>query len=146
MKNQDLHKSITTNVSVEEAFEKIGSVSKWWTANCEGRARNLNDVFTLRFGANKFTFKVVEVIPNKRLVWLVTDCYMPWLNDKTEWKNTKIVFEFSEGKNQTRIELIHVGLVPSVECYNVCEVGWNQYFGESIPELLATGNGILFDD
>jgi hypothetical protein len=146
MKNQDYHKSITTDVSAEEAFEKICSVSKWWTANFEGSAKKLNDIFTLRFGENKFTFKVVDAVPNKKLVWLATDCYMPWLNDKTEWKNTKIVFEFSEAKAQTRIDLTHVGLVPGIECYNVCEVGWNQYFGESIPALLATGKGIFFDD
>jgi len=146
MKNQDYHKSITTKVSAEEAFKKIYSVGKWWTANFKGSAKNLNDIFTLRFGKNKFTFKVVEVVPNKKLVWLSTDCYMPWLKDKTEWKNTKIVFEISEGENQTRIDLTHIGLVPGIECYNVCEAGWNQYFGESIPELLATGKGILFDD
>ncbi len=146
MKKQDFHKSILTSASAEEAFKKISSVSKWWTANFKGSAKKVNDVFTLRFGENKFTFKVVEVVPNKKLVWLVTDCYMPWLKNKTEWKNTKIVFEISEGKNQTRIDMTHVGLVPGIECYNVCEEGWNQYFGESIPELLATGKGILFDD
>lgn len=146
MNTQDYHKSITTTVSAEEAFQKISSVSTWWTANFKGSAKNLNDVFTLRFGENTFTLQVVEVVPNKKLVWLVTDCHMPWLKDTTEWKNTKIVFEFSEGKNQTRIDMTHVGLVPGVECYNVCEVGWNQYVGQSIPELLATGKGILFDD
>jgi hypothetical protein len=71
---------------------------------------------------------------------------MPWLKDTIEWKNTKIVFEIPEGKNQTRIDMTHVGLVPGVECYSVCEVGWNQYVGESMPELLAAGKGILFDD
>jgi Activator of Hsp90 ATPase homolog 1-like protein len=146
MENQDYHKSITTDVSAEEVFKKICSVNKWWTANFKGSAKNLNDIFTLQFGENKFTFKVVEFVPNKKLVWLVADCYMPWLNDKTEWKNTKIVFEILEEKNQTRIDMTHVGLVSGIECYNVCEVGWNQYFGESIPELLATGKGILFDD
>ena len=146
MENQDYHTSIITDVSAEEAFNKICSVNKWWTANFKGSARNLNDTFTLRFGRNTFAFKVVEVVPNKKLVWLVTDCNMPWLNDRTEWKNTRIVFEISKEKNQTRIGLTHIGLVPDVECYNICEVGWKQYFGESIPALLATGKGILFDD
>ena len=146
MNNQDFHKSITTDVSATEAFQKISCVSKWWTANFSGSANNLKDVFTLRFGDNKFTFKVTEVVPNQKLVWLTTDCYMPWLKEKTEWNNTKILFEISAGKNQTRIDLTHIGLVPGIECYNVCEEGWNQYFGESIPKLLTTGKGILFDD
>jgi len=146
MKNRDYHKSITTNVSAEEAFKKISSPNKWWTANFTGSARSLNDVFRLRFGANNFTLRVVQMIPNKKVAWLVTDCHMPWLKDKTEWKNTRIIFEISEEKNQTRIDLTHVGLVPGIECYSVCKVGWNQYFGESIPKLLATGRGIFFDD
>jgi hypothetical protein len=60
---------------------------------------------------------VVEVVPNKKWVWLVTDGQMLWLKDTTEWKNTQIVFEISEGKQQTRIDMTHIGLVPAVECY-----------------------------
>jgi hypothetical protein len=144
--NENYHKSITTDASAEEAFNKISSVDKWWTSNFKGSTNNLNDIFTLRFGDNTFTFQVVEVIRNKKLVWMVTDCYMTWLKDKSEWKGTKIVFEISVVNNKTVIELNHVGLVHDVECYDVCELGWNQYFGESIPALLATGKGILFDD
>lgn len=146
MKQKDYHKSITTDVSPKEAFEKIGRVDKWWTKNFKGSTKNLNDVFTLQFGESTFTFRVEELIPTQKIVWLVTDCYMPWLNDKTEWTNTKIVFEIFESTTQTTIDFTHVGLVPEVECYSVCEVGWDQYFGESIPNLLATGIGILFDD
>ena len=146
MENLSYQKSIITDVSAEEAFNKICDVNKWWTANFKGSARNLNDIFTLRFGKNTFTLKVVEVVQNKKFVWLVTDCNMSWLNDKTEWENTRIVFEISEEKNQTIIGLTHIDLVPEAECYNVCEAGLEQYFGESIPALLATGKGILFDD
>ena len=128
MNTQDYHKSITTTVSAEEAFTKISSVSTWWTANFKGSAKNLNDVFTLRFGErDTVTLQVVEVVPHKKWVWLVTDCHMLWLKDTTEWKNTHIVFEISEGNHQTRIDMTHVGLVPGVECYNVCEGGWNRH-------------------
>jgi len=146
MKNQDFRKGITTDISIEEAFNNISSPNKWWTANFKGSSKKLNDIFTLEFGENKFTFKVIENIPNKKLVWLTIDCFMPWLNNKTEWNNTKIVFEFSVIENKTQIDLTHIGLLPEVECYDVCKLGWNQYFGESIPSLLATGSGILFDD
>lgn len=146
MNIQDYHKRITTTASAEEAFTKISSVSMWWTANFKGSAKNLNDIFTMQFGENTFTLQVVEVVPNKKLVWQVTDCHMPWLKDTTEWKNTQIVFEISEEKHQTSIDMTHIGLIPEVECYNVCKIGWNQYIGQSIPELLTTGKGILFDD
>lgn len=125
MNTQDYHKSITTTVSAEEAFTKISRVSTWWTPNIKGSAKNLNDVFTMRTEKDTVTLQVVEVVPNKKLVWLVTDCQMLWLKDPTEWKNTRIVFEISEENQQTRIDMTHVGLVPAVECYNVCEPGWD---------------------
>lgn len=89
----------------------------------------------------KATFKVIEAIPYKNLVWLVRECYLAWLNDKTEWKGTKVVWDISEGNKTTRIEMTHLGLVPGVECYKDCEAGWNQYVGESLPRLLTTGEG-----
>ena len=90
-------------------------------------------------------FKVTESVPYKKLVWLVTDCYLDWLNDKTEWKDTKIVWNISKENKSTKIEMTHVGLVPGIECYNDCEAGWNQYVGESLPKLISAAKGILFE-
>jgi len=145
-KNKHFHQSITTDVSIEEAFEKIRSPHQWWTVHFKGKSKRLNDTFTLRFGENKFRFKVVEMVPDQKLVWLTIHSFMPWLKDRSEWTGTKIVFEFSKTKNRTKIDLTHIGLVPVIECYGVCKVGWNQYFGESIPALLSKGTGIFFDD
>lgn len=138
MITQDYHKSVTTTASAEEAFQKIASPSIWWTANIEGSAKNLNDVFAMRTERDTLTFQVVEVVPNKKLVWLVTDCQMLWLKDTAEWKNTRLVFEISEGNQQTRIDMTHVGLVPGVECYNVCEPGWNNHLS-TLAAWLETG-------
>ncbi len=138
MNTQDFHKSITTTVSAEEAFQKISSPSTWWSANIKGSAKHLNDVFAMLTERDTVTLQVVEVVPNKKLVWLVTDCQMLWLRDTTEWKNTHIVFEISEGKQQTRIDMMHVGLVPGVECYNVCEPGWNRHLN-NLATWLETG-------
>jgi hypothetical protein len=81
---------------------------------------------------------MVEVVPNKKWVWLVTDCHLPRLKDTTEWKNTHIVFEISEGKHHTSIDMTHVGLVPGVACYNVCEDGWNRHL-KDLTVRLETG-------
>ena len=97
-KKQYYHKSIITNVSAEEAFIKISSVSQWRTANFKGSAKNLNDVFTVRFGENKVTLKVMEVVTNKKLVWLVTDCHMVWLKNKPNGIIRKLCLKFQKGK------------------------------------------------
>jgi hypothetical protein len=145
MKNQDYQKSFTAKIAPEEAFENIVNVGDWWTSSFKGSAKNLNDEFDITFGKTTVNFKVIESIPAKKLVWKVTDCYLDWLKDKTEWKDTEIVWNISAEQNGTKIEMRHVGLVPGIECYNDCEAGWNQYAGESLPRLIATGKGVIFE-
>ena len=96
MKEQDYHTSITVNATAHEAFESINSVTKWWTENLEGSSQKLNDEFTVRFGDVHYSKqKLVEVVPDKKVVWLVTDSKLNFIKDKQEWTNTKISFEIS---------------------------------------------------
>jgi hypothetical protein len=141
MKKQDYHRSFTTTVTAEKAYVNITDVAGWWTKSFKGSAKERNDIFEVSFGETKVTFKVIEATPYKRLAWLVDDCYLAWLSDKTEWKGTKVVWDISEENKATKIQMTHLGLVPGVECYKDCEAGWNQYVGESPPKLLTTGEG-----
>jgi len=81
------------------------------------------------------------MIPGSKVVWHVTDCYLPFQEDKTEWKNTDVVFEIEENGEATKINFTHIGLVPQAECYQNCVKGWNQYFNGSLLNLLTTGKG-----
>lgn len=142
MREQDYHKSILTHNSVSEAFKKIAHVGDWWLSSFIGNAQTVNDVFSVTVGDHgKVSFKVIEVIPNKKIVWLVTDCFFSWYKDKSEWKNTKIVFAISEEKGKTKIDFTHIGLTPQMECYDDCVYGWNFYIGKSLPNLLESGKG-----
>jgi hypothetical protein len=141
MKKQDYHIAITVNATAQEAFKNISNVSKWWSENVEGRTQKLNDVFTVHFGETWITHKIVEIVPDKKIVWLVTDCNKHWLKDKKEWKGTKMEWEISTDKNTTKINFTHIGLVPVMECYKGCEKAWNEYIQESLYKLLAEGKG-----
>ena len=125
MKNQDYHTSITVNATPQEAFKSINSVTKWWTENLEGSSQKLNDEFTVRFDdVHVSKQKLVEVIPDKKVVWLVTDSRLNFVKDKQEWTNTKISFEIAEKGGKTQIHFTHIGLVPEAECYNGCSNAW----------------------
>jgi hypothetical protein len=139
-KDENYHKAITVKVTPEEAFKDITNVTAWWNPDrieLKGSTANLNDVFRVSWGGETWvSLKVIESVPGKKLVWLVTDCYIDFVNDKKEWKNTKIIWELSKDKKDgTRIDLTHVGLVPSVECYNECNAGWNDHFGNGLLKL-----------
>lgn len=123
MDNQNYNVTLTVSKTANEVFKSINSVSKWWTENLKGDSENLNGVFTADFGNDNFvTHKLIEVVPNQKVMWLVTDCYLSRLKDKTEWANTKMIFEISINDNKTQISFTHIGLVPEIECYGyVCK-------------------------
>lgn len=137
MDQQNYQCSIAAHISPEEAFEGISQVNQWWAKNFEGRAEKLNDVFTVRFGDTFVTFEVTESTPGKKIAWHVTDCHLPWLNDKTEWNGTTVVFDICPLGNETRVTMTHIGLVPEVECFTMCEAGWNKHFKGSLFKLLT---------
>lgn len=142
MEQQSYNCVINVSISATEAIEGIINVSGWWTENLEGATQNPGDVFTVRFGETFVTFKVMEVVPGKKIVWQAIDCYLQWLNDKTEWKGTKIRWDISSENNQTEVSFTHVGLVPAIECYTDCEKGWNFYIKESLFKLLTEHRGM----
>jgi hypothetical protein len=142
MEKQNYTAAMEVKVPAEKAFKSINNVSEWWVENLEGSSHKLNDVFTIHFSGNNFvTHKIIEFVPNKKVVWLVTDCYLEWLTDKTEWTNTKMSFEISTKENSTEINFTHIGLVPEVECYDMCVKGWDQYVKGSLLKLITEGKG-----
>jgi len=142
MITQDYRLSISAPVSASDAYNKIARVSEWWAKGFEGSARNSGDVFTVRFGETFVDFQVTEAVPDSKVVWHVTNSYLPWLQDKTEWNDTDVVFEVSASHGETTVTLTHEGLVPEVECFEGCVQGWNRYFGESLRQFLIDGCGM----
>lgn len=125
-----------------EVFNAINNVRGWWSENIEGGTTRLNDEFTYQFkDVHKCTMKLIEVIPDKKVVWLVLDNYFNFTEDKTEWTGTKIEFEISEKENKTQLHFTHRGLVPAYECYNICFDAWTHYINDSLRNLITTGKG-----
>ena len=142
MKTEDYKTSITANVTAHQAFDGICRVSEWWATGFEGNARNLNDTFTVRFEDTFATFNIVEVVPDKKIVWLVTDCHLSWIREKKEWKGTTVSWEISPAGSATRIDMTHIGLVPEAVCYTDCKKGWDHFVTESLFKLLTEGTGL----
>jgi hypothetical protein len=84
---------------------------------------------------------LIEVIPHKKVVWLVVDNYFNFTEDKSEWKATKIIFKISKKGEKSEIRFTHLGLVPEYECFNVCSNAWGSYMNGSLRSLITTGKG-----
>lgn len=142
MKTQDYNCLILVDVPAKEVFEGIGCVSGWWGTNFTGHSKKLDDVFTQRWGETFASFKIVELIPDRKIVWKTIDCYLDLLKDKKEWKDTSISWEISRKGNMTEISMTHRGLVPEKECYPDCVKGWNFFIKESLFKFLTEHKGL----
>ena len=141
MQNQHLSIVFPVKGATLQAFDSINKVTAWWTENLVGESAGLNDEFVVQFGDVHFSRqKIVEMIPGKKVVWLITESRLNFVADKQEWTGTRIIFEVLEENGQTMIRFTHEGLVPQVECYDACSGAWSQYMG-SLQQLINTGRG-----
>ena len=47
---------------------------------------------------------------------------------REEWLNTRLLFEIAESDAHTTITLTHYGLSPDLNCYEICQAGWDHCF------------------
>jgi len=142
MTTQDFTTTLLVSQTPKEAFDAINNVRGWWSEEIEGSTNKLNDVFKYHFeDVHRCEVKLIEVIPDKKVVWLVMDNYFKFTKDKSEWTGTKISFEISQQDNKTQIRFTHLGLVPEYECYDICRDAWSDYIKNSLRSLITTGKG-----
>lgn len=138
--------SYTTTFLVDqtphEVFEAVTNVRGWWSDGITGATARLGDQFIFQVKDVHYSkIKLVEVVPDKRVVWLVEFNYLGFVNDKTEWTGTRVIFDISQEGDKTRLVFTHEGLVPQYECYDVCSMAWTGYMDESLLPLITTGKG-----
>ena len=146
MNNQDFTTTIAVEQTAEEAFNTILNVRAWWSGlfdeSFEGSSEKVGDEFSfLAGGGVHYTKqKLVELLPDKKVVWLVTDANLSFVDKTDEWKGPKISFEIFEENNKTRIVFTHIGLVPEFECYDSCAPAWTQYVQQRLTHALNKTN------
>ena len=142
MSNFDFTTTFLVDQTPKAVFDAINNVPDWWQGEIKGSSQKLNDEFTYHMEDIHFSKqKVVEFIPNKRIVWLITESKLSFTKDKSEWTGTKICFEISVVNNQTQVCFTHMGLVPKFECYGDCSNAWTELIQKSLFSLITTGKG-----
>lgn len=142
MKQEDFSTEITVDARPEQVFEAINNVRGWWSENIEGPTGKLNDVFSYHYeDVHRCKIKITEMQANTRVVWHILDNNFKFTEDKTEWKDTYVIFEITEKGGKTALKFTHKGLVPAYECYQVCHDAWTHYIQGSLQMLISTGKG-----
>jgi hypothetical protein len=142
MKKENFTTTIEVAQSPQQVFDAINNVRGWWQGEIKGNTNKLNDEFTYQMEEFHFSKqKIVEIIPYKKIVWLVTESKLNFLKKKDEWNGTRIIFEISETNNKTQLRFTHAGLSEDIECYGACSNAWSLLINKSLFSLITTGKG-----
>jgi hypothetical protein len=104
----------TVEIEVEkplnEVFDHFIDLSKWWPEDFEGESIRLNSEFVFSSGKTHYSKnKVIEFVPNKKVVWLATESIRK--TDNYDWTGTKFIFEFTPKSDNTLLKFTYDGIV-----------------------------------
>jgi len=140
MQSENFTTSFLVGQNPIEVFAAINNVRGWWSGEIEGETDKAGAEFTYRVpDIHLSRQKITEFIPGKKIVWHVLDASLSFVKDKSEWKNTDIVFEIVNNGNKTEVRFTHIGLTQANECYDDCSNGWGLLVNGNLQKLITTG-------
>ncbi|MES2039572.1 MAG: SRPBCC domain-containing protein [Pseudomonadota bacterium] len=146
MKNYQQSLSIKASpAAVYAALTTIDGLRAWWTQDCEGGTA-IGDTLKFCFSVCYKDMRIEKLEPDNEVRWLCTRAHIvaESVSRADEWVGTHIVFRISDaGLGKTLLDLEHIGLLPSLQCYTLCTNGW-QHFLASLQQFLETGTGTPF--
>jgi uncharacterized protein YndB with AHSA1/START domain len=119
--------------AVYRALATRDGLAAWWTNDTRGSSE-VDGILEFRFGpGGGFDMKVLELAPDKRVLWKVVD-------GPKEWIGTKIRFDLRQEDDFTIVTFKHEGWKEPVEFMHHCSTKW-ALFLVSLKSLVETGRG-----
>jgi len=127
--------------SLADAYRALTAreaLSAWWTTETRGES-SVGGVLHFQFGETGFfDMKVLELDPEKRVLWLVVD-------GPEEWIGTKVSWDLKREGDFTIVLFKHLGWKEPVEFMHHCSTKWGAFL-MSLKSLVETGKGAPFPD
>lgn len=115
----------------------INDVPQYWPEELEGKCNKLNDEFIFRMGDSHYSKnKVVELVPDEKVVWLVTGSIRK--TDNYDWTGTKMMFELTPKGGNTVLRFTYDGPVPENEQDRLIQI-CNMVVKENLYNFLTNG-------
>ena len=116
MTQHDFTTTISVDQTPDEACAAILHVGGWWAGSNEGKCNEVGEEFIHRDGeAHYCKIRVTELVPGRKVTWLVLDNHFDFVKDQDEWKGTQITFEIAKAGEQTQVHFVQLGLAPEFE-------------------------------
>lgn len=147
MSNEDYQRTLDVTAPPEKAYAAVTSgFGNWWTDPCASLSKE-GDVATFQFPPKQssWTFRPKTLEPN---TLVEHECVgANHMHDglpesiRTEWLGTVMRFEIFPNGTGSLIVFTHRGLQPNLDCFEICEAGWDFFFMDSLKSYLNTGVG-----
>jgi hypothetical protein len=138
---------ITANYTVEievekspnDVFNNLINLKKWWPEDFEGEDIKLNSEFIFTTGDSHYSKnKVIEFVPNEKLVWLATESIRK--TDNYDWTGTKMIFELTPKDNYTIVKFTYDGVVLENESDRLVQI-CDMILKEMFYKFITNGKG-----
>lgn len=142
--------SYTTKVSIsgtkQQVFNAISKhVQKWW-GNTDNSVSSVGDEFTTSFDRTYWKFKISIFEPNTKILWECIEAkhiHNGYDGIEKEWEGTFVEWVLEEkGQNETILNFAHNGLVPELNCYEICFPAWERFVTQSLKSFVEIGTGM----
>ena len=148
--NSNYTREIVVSSTPAAAYKALTTgFDKWWTTGTN-QITETGDKITFKFGPSYWVMRAIKLVSESMVELECIEAHH--LHDGlpssilNEWKGSKLKWEIQKRKEKTKIVLVNEGLVPSLECYEVCEQGWDYFFVISLQLYLDTGEGSPFEN
>jgi uncharacterized protein YndB with AHSA1/START domain len=126
----------TSPNAVYRALTTLEGLAGWWTTDTTGDS-NVGGVIRFQFGdRGRIEMKVVELVPNRRVLWQV-------VGGPDDWISTKVSFDLAQDGDYTVILFKHAGWKEPSDFMHHCTTKWGMFL-MSMKSLGETGKGAAF--
>ncbi|NNE48123.1 MAG: hypothetical protein HKN37_15840 [Rhodothermales bacterium] len=132
MWTEDYTREIVISNTASAAFRALtAEFGEWWTP-ISSPITKVGELVTFTFDATHWTMRVLKLVAAECVELQCIDAHhvhegLPNSILK-EWQGTVLSWSIRAENGRTRIGFVHKGLAPSLDCYEVCERGWDHYF------------------
>ena len=132
----DILHRVAIKSSPHDAYKALAAkngLSGWWTTDTTGEF-DVGGVIVFRFGdRGHIDMKVLELQPDKRVVWQV-------VGGPGEWTGSKVSFELVPEDDFTVVRFKHQGWKEPSDFMHHCSTKWAMFL-MSMKSLVETGKG-----
>ena len=113
----------------------------WWTTD-GSVVREPGGTIRLNWSPATFVeFRIDRLEAPGATDWTCVAQFDDNLPQPDEWIGTALAFRLRPEGGGTRLSLVHRGLEPALDCYDVCARGWDAFLHTSLKPLVESGEG-----